>query len=136
MKLILVLSFLLPLACNAEVYKCQKDGKTFFQDSPCAAEKGQSGTKIDIKYQSISDDPLAESLTEERRQKFDNLIAQRKVSVGMTEKMLQKSWGKPSKINVTIRSSGRSEQWIYGDGLNRDYVYVENGFVTSIQGAR
>lgn len=40
------------------------------------------------------------------------------------------SWGKPKKINSTVYSNNRSEQWVYGNG---DYLYFTNGQLTSIQ---
>ena len=40
------------------------------------------------------------------------------------------SWGKPKKINSTVYSNNRSEQWVYGNG---DYLYITNGQLTSIQ---
>lgn len=65
------------------------------------------------------------------------------ISIGMTEEQVKASWGKPDKINRTITSSGKQEQWIYGyrEGfgggtmywLPKEYIYFENGILTSIQ---
>lgn len=55
------------------------------------------------------------------------------VAVGMTAKqVLASCWGKPERINTTILSSSRREQWVYGS----QYVYVDNGIVTAIQTSR
>jgi hypothetical protein len=53
------------------------------------------------------------------------------VSIGMTADQVRKSnWGRPSSINRSIGAYGVHEQWIYGGG---NYIYLENGRVTSIQ---
>ncbi len=61
-------------------------------------------------------------------------IAERKIFVGMTAADARQSWGAPNKINTSIGSYGRHEQWVYDLGRSKaQYVYVENGVVTSMQ---
>jgi hypothetical protein len=53
---------------------------------------------------------------------------------GMTADEVRLSWGNPTKINTSIGSYGKNEQWVYDKGnFVRQYVYVENGRVTSVQ---
>jgi len=53
------------------------------------------------------------------------------VRLGMTADQVRKSsWGKPSSINRSVGSYGVHEQWVYG---GNNYIYLENGRVTSIQ---
>ena len=54
------------------------------------------------------------------------------VRIGMTAKHVREKtdWGEPNSINTTITSSGRIEQWVYGDG---DYLYFRNGILDAIQ---
>ncbi|GGE82108.1 hypothetical protein [Massilia psychrophila] len=53
------------------------------------------------------------------------------VSIGMTPGQVRASnWGKPDKINRSTGSYGVHEQWVYG---SNSYIYLENGFVRSIQ---
>ena len=53
------------------------------------------------------------------------------VNIGMSkEDVLASSWGRPGKVNTTINVYGAHEQWVYG---SRNYIYFENGVVTSIQ---
>lgn len=53
------------------------------------------------------------------------------VSLGMSKQdVLDSSWGKPYKINTSTGSWGVHEQWCY-EGYN--YLYFENGILTSIQ---
>lgn len=52
-----------------------------------------------------------------------------KVKIGMTKEMCELSWGKPKKINETITSSSKNEQWVYSE----NYLYFDNGILTTIQ---
>lgn len=61
-----------------------------------------------------------------------NLITQAKIKVGMSESDLILSWGEPKKINQTVTSGKISKQFVYYD----QYVYTENGKVTSFQSLR
>lgn len=52
------------------------------------------------------------------------------VSIGMSEQdVLDSSWGRPQKVNRTIRANYVREQWVYQGG----YLYFENGRLTAIQ---
>lgn len=56
------------------------------------------------------------------------------VSVGMTAIQVRATcWGKPTTINETITSSRKHEQWVYG---SNQYLYFDNGVLTSIQTSR
>jgi hypothetical protein len=56
------------------------------------------------------------------------------VKVGMTANQVRAScWGKPKSINETITSCRRHEQWVYGGS---QYLYLEDGILTSIQTSR
>lgn len=60
------------------------------------------------------------------------LICQKKIKIGFTEDELRWSWGSPNKINETTVSGRQHEQFVYSD----QYVYVENGIVTSFQSSK
>lgn len=50
--------------------------------------------------------------------------------IGMPESIVESSsWGIPKKKNRTESTNGTTEQWIY----DRGYIYITNGFVTTIQ---
>jgi hypothetical protein len=101
----------------AKVYKCKIDGEMVYQQTQCDSEAGQSLFKI-------RKDTSSDYNDFERK-----LISQNKVAIGMSEKALLRSWGKPNKIN---RSGLGSDQWIYYRGnIERQYVYVDKGFVTN-----
>ena len=57
------------------------------------------------------------------------LVFDRKIKVGMPEKLLIYSWGKPEKINS---SSYGNKQYVY----DNDYVYVKDGKVVSWQSSK
>lgn len=53
------------------------------------------------------------------------------VRIGMTAAQVRAStWGKPRSVNRSSGAYGVHEQWVYGNG---NYLYLENGQVTSIQ---
>jgi len=55
----------------------------------------------------------------------------RGVSLGMTrEQVVGSSWGKPQQVNTTTGRYGTREQWVYS---SRNYLYFEDGILTSIQ---
>jgi hypothetical protein len=56
-------------------------------------------------------------------------ILQGKVKIGMTREMCKLSWGKPKRINETITSGKKTEQWIYSD----NNLYFDNDILTAIQ---
>ena len=56
---------------------------------------------------------------------------QQGVKIGMSKQdVLDSSWGEPTKINKSVYSWGTTEQWVYP---NYNYLYFENGRLTSIQ---
>lgn len=53
------------------------------------------------------------------------------VRIGMTQQdVLDSSWGKPERVNVTTTNTHQREQWVYGLG---NYLYFEDGILQSIQ---
>jgi hypothetical protein len=81
-----------------------------------AAAKAQAGV-----------DAKAEAEAEAKRQAA--MVKEHRIWVGMTQAQLVKSVGKPEKVNRTVTSNGKSEQWIY----HGNYVYVVDGVVTAYQ---
>jgi hypothetical protein len=60
-------------------------------------------------------------------------IADGSIRMGMTDEQVRLSWGKPYKINISSGSWGTHEQWVMHDSTNSDYLYFENGILTSLQ---
>lgn len=57
-------------------------------------------------------------------------VAEKKIAIGMTRAEAVFSLGTPQTVNNTTTSKGKREQWVYS---LTNYVYVENGTVTSYQ---
>ena len=60
-------------------------------------------------------------------------IRKRYVHIGMTKDQVLISWGRPNDINRTVGTWGTHEQWVYGETLNRRYLYFQDGIMTSFQ---
>jgi len=57
-------------------------------------------------------------------------VLEGKVWIGASAEAVEAAWGRPRDINSTTTAAGRTEQWVYSG----NYVYLENGIVTAIQG--
>lgn len=53
------------------------------------------------------------------------------LSVGMDEKYLPVVKGEPDKVNVSEGAYGTRKQYVYHRSKGNDYVYTDNGKVTS-----
>lgn len=76
----------------------------------------------------------------ERREIFAekeiDAIGRSQVYIGMSEDALICSWGRPDDINRSVGSWGVHSQYVYEGGYygtDSNFVYVENGYVTSWQ---
>lgn len=119
-RIILAAAMLLSVSAQAEVYKCMENGKQVFSDMPCSKD----AEKLKVSPAAGSGD--------ESRSWVNNAIAVKEVRVGMTDKEVIRSWGKPDKINKSISKAGTNEQWVYYRGNARSqYVYIDNGVVSS-----
>ena len=61
-----------------------------------------------------------------------NSVAEKKIYIGMTTDQVRAAWGRPYTINTTTGSYGTHEQWVMHE-MGNDYVYFENGIMTSLQ---
>lgn len=57
-------------------------------------------------------------------------IEEGKVFVGMSVEQAKMSWGKPEKVNKTVKQNIVHEQWVYDSD---NYLYFENGVLITIQ---
>lgn len=138
-NLVAVLCLFCSSLAFAEVYKCKNaDGSFAFQETPCQSKEGE---KVRIwrgppaaETQQRSNYYQREKERLDIKHEFDYAIASREIRVGMTEDMVRESWGSPNKINTTVFGGGKSEQWVYYRGkVKSEYVYIQNGVVTSFQ---
>lgn len=114
MKYSLIWGLALLVTCPAwAINKCTVDGKAVFQDAPCGLEAKKSET---VK---VWDSKLTDGGG--------------KVRIGMTEDEVIRAWGKPDHVNKTITSSGTRKQLVFGTSSKRQYLYIDDGVLTSIQ---
>ncbi|WP_137225333.1 DUF4124 domain-containing protein [Shewanella sp. MEBiC00475] len=129
--LLVCLAFLMD--ANAEIYKCDVEGKLVMQDVPCPEGVNQHTVDVVIqndnskKYNSYEPEPYNPS---EFNEWENNLIENKQVAVGMRVRALRFSWGYPKKIN---RSAYGPEQWVFGDGAYMRYAYIKDGIVVNWQ---
>jgi hypothetical protein len=127
------------------INKCTlADGKVVYQDAPCQgggttvntsgagqADANSEGSNYYKKEAArIATEENAQMAAQARASKISLAILNRKIVVGMTADEARRSWGEPIKVNASVGSYGRHEQWVYPGS---QYVYVENGLVTAAQ---
>ena len=61
---------------------------------------------------------------------------EKKVMIGMTADQVLLAWGKPTAVNVTTTANRQHEQWIYGTTSPREYLYLDNDVLKSMQHSR
>jgi hypothetical protein len=94
-----------------------------------------SGTNADaslVAYHRFADHFLTEDprITYKWPEDVWKAIEQGEVFIGMTQRQVLLSKGRPSKINTTESATGMSEQWVYGRSI---YLHFNNGVLTVIQ---
>ncbi len=119
------------------INKCKgPDGNIIYQDKPCV---GAEKINLSGAGQADPNSPAANYWSREisrlkRTEKVESAVTESTVFVGMSAADARRSWGNPTKINSSIGSYGKKEQWVYDRGNYRSqYVYIENGVVTSVQ---
>lgn len=56
-------------------------------------------------------------------------ISKQQISLGMTKEQVTLAIGSPDNVNTTTTVNGTRDQWVYG----YDYIYFEDGILTSVQ---
>jgi len=114
-------------------FKCQVGGEfgdIVWQDTPCRPGEEIGHLKQHFDSKEHSQQKRDGSLT---KAQANNLIRLKKIAVGMQKRDVIRSWGKPSKIDVHLTSSGRAEDFIYYQYANAPIVNINNkGLVSSI----
>ncbi len=115
----------------AAVYKCQTaDGKTTFQEIPCAAVEKQTDVRT---FASAPPPPAANERAAALTAAINQAIVGSYPVRGMNLKELQAAMGAPTRVNTGDYQGGYTEQRIYERPGGTIYVYTENGVVRSIQ---
>ncbi|TCK05878.1 DUF4124 domain-containing protein [Marinobacterium mangrovicola] len=146
---------------QAGVYKCRNaEGRLQYQSMPC---EGRESEKVRIDRApsdpgnvEVRQNQAERGFAERRRQReaeqerlnakskaiigerdrqrrFDDLVRQDRIAIGMTEDQAIKAWGRPCDINRSLNSSGTREQWVYCVGeYERKYLYFDNGILSGM----
>lgn len=142
---LIVIAVLSPVAVQAaSMNKCvDASGHVTFTQQACPG--GSGGEVIEVKSASkgmlIGDPGLNPPIAAPSRRSFNHcgdlsqvdishLTGNNKVQVGMMAEDVEKSWGRPDRIN---RSSSGNDQWVYErPDYRSQYVYVDgSGCVTA-----
>lgn len=137
----LMLGFVV-LASGAPVWavnKCLVDGRTVYQDAPCAGGGKQLNIQANAPSAPTADQRSAAAEASMRNRAADhqqNLLsgmASGRPVVGMTDNQLRIAMGLPNRINAGDYQGQQHDQLIYERGDVVYYVYVRNGVVSSVQ---
>jgi hypothetical protein len=129
MKSILIVPLLAISLPAAAVFKCQTaNGKTTFQEIPCAVEHTQSSVRT-----FTAPSPAGNERSGAERSAINVAILQGYPVRGMTVKELQTAMGNPTRVSTGDSAIGRTEERIYEPPNGTYYVYTENGVVSAIQ---
>ena len=77
----------------------------------------------------FAENPINQSWSKEIKYAIKN----QEIVIGMSDEQARLSWGQPDDVNSTVTAGNREEQWVYGDGTERTYLYFENGGLTTYQ---
>ena len=120
------------------MYKCSAaDGKTSFQDVPCAA--GAKAEAIRPAPRPAAEAPSAATDWKKINSELDarleiqRAIEERRPVRGMTRAQLDAAMGPPDGINIGDYPGGSTEQLIYERSGATWYVYTDKAFVTAVQ---
>ena len=122
------------------VNKCTgADGQVVYQDAPCLVASAASSVNLAgagvAQPQSAGASYWRREITRlERASRIESAVANRSIIIGMSANEAVRSWGQPAKVNTSVGAYGRREQWVYRrGGQAAQYVYVDDGVVTSVQ---
>lgn len=156
---------LLALVCSAaqaEVYRCDKDGKTVFTDRPCHAEAQPealrepnrvTATPGERKLASQYDRRLERErkardradrqwvkdrdASDAQAARIRQAIEQHKAVRGMTPDQVQMALGRPESVETSSGKQGDIEQWTYrADSDGRKVVTFRDGVVSTASSSR
>lgn len=155
-QILLPVLVLLPLAAQAELFRCEKDGTTVFSDKPCS-DKAEAYKPKPIQVVPATkaadlakqyDERTAKAAKErdqaneawnkehqEKKQTEDRIRdarVKREVVAGMSQQQVLDLMGKPQVTSHNENLGVVREGWTYKkpDG-SRDIIYFKDGVVTS-----
>lgn len=116
-----------PIVASAQgVYRCGSS----YQSQPCT---NGSGNEVKIQAGNSASAGSSSAKGGLNEADFNRCYIKNEACKGMNTSQLERSFGKPNKINASTGSYGYHEQRIYYKGADEFLVYTENGIVTAIQ---
>jgi hypothetical protein len=124
--------------CQAEIFKCLKEGRTVYQNFPCPIDSIGSEATQPPPPPSPPTSTAAPRVPADAKPKMTAMPEEKKAPVddggpraGMTSAEVRAStWGEPVTIIGTGDPEGRADIWWYGEG--RTIVFNKKGRVASI----
>lgn len=119
-----------------EVYKCVVEHgpdhrETIMSDKPCAPNAQTITVRAGAPGPADRAAAHQRLATLEQRQRIEKAIVDDKVLVGMTEDQVIKAWGRPDRKTLSDSAHGSRDQWVYYRNNRTDYVYLDDGEVSS-----
>lgn len=164
MRTLAVLLLFASFGAQAEVYRCERSGKTVYSDKPCGdgtpAQAVRAPNRMDApppaqrklakQYdERIERDRKARDKADaawvreydaqqKRRTEVRSAIEQRKAVRGMTESEVRMALGPPEHVTPGASSkNGDTEQWLYRQDRGAKLtVTFKNGSVSAVSGAK
>lgn len=120
MRVVLLLLAVAGAAHGQALYRCDAGGRTVYQQVPCPGGR-------------VIATPPPPTVDDEWRGRVALAIARQRVMVGMTSDEVVRSWGRPQRVNRTVSGETVSEQWVYRESRDAQYLYLENGVLRAAQ---
>ncbi len=111
-----------------DIYLKREDEKKLKQEELEAKRKKEEQERIE--KEKITKQKHLQYCISKFGQSKGKLIAQRKVTIGMSKEMCKTAWGKPFWTSKTTTEYGVYEDWYYGFGFS---LHFENGILKRIE---
>jgi hypothetical protein len=122
---------------EADVFRCEHDGRLTFTDTPCDAQAQPIEVAEPLSIEATGGSDLAKSyddrLARERReriradsqwldqhergkadeQRIRSALGEGRVVAGMSQSQVRQLWGEPSDVQLQIDQSASRERWVY-----------------------
>ena len=105
------------------------NGSITFQDKAEIPKKLEKAILESMTRYVSKNDPIKGLRSKSYVKQNQTLIRDRKIAIGMDERALYLSWGKPSRTNSSTSQNGITKQLIFSGA----YVYIRDGKVSSWQ---
>jgi hypothetical protein len=130
-----IIGFVLLVAAVTLVHMYKGSSAAFVQQAQ-QAQVAASSRPADLQH--LKRPAVREACTKHSDWDIDTCqtMDEQKVMIGMTAEQVRMAWGNPTHINTTSGADHQHEQWVYGASARRDFIYLDDGVVRTIQDSR